>query len=151
MEEFENLAKPWFEKAIKKDVDYKKLAVLMHDRTEKFIDIVEQLDFIDELPDYDIDLYNHKKMKTNPENSLESLKEALPVLEAIDDWNEESVHNALFELIEKLGVKNGLILWPVRVALSGKSFTPGGAIEIADLLGKEESIIRIKKGIEKLS
>ena len=151
MEEFENLAKPWFEKAIKKDVDYKKLAVLMHDRTEKFIDIVEQLDFIDELPDYDIDLYNHKKMKTNPENSLGSLKEALPVLEAIDDWNEESVHNALFELIEKLGVKNGLILWPVRVALSGKSFTPGGAIEIADLLGKEESIIRIKKGIEKLS
>ncbi len=151
MEEFEELAKPWFEKAIKKDVDYKKLAVLMHDRTEKFIDIVEQLDFIDELPDYDIDLYNHKKMKTNPENSLDSLKEALPVLEALTEWNEESIHNALFSLIEKLGVKNGLILWPVRVALSGKSFTPGGAIEIADLLGKEESIERIKKGIEKLS
>lgn len=151
MEEFEELAKPWFEKAIKKEVDYKKLAILMHDRTEKFIDIVEQLDFIDELPDYDIDLYNHKKMKTNPENSLESLKAALPVLEALNDWNEESIHNTLFELIEKLGVKNGLILWPVRVALSGKSFTPGGAIEIADLLGKEESIERIKKGIEKLS
>ncbi len=151
MEEFEELAKPWFEKAIKKEVNYSKLAVLMHDRTEKFIDIVEQLDFIDELPDYDIDLYNHKKMKTNPENSLESLKEALPVLEALDEWNEETVHNALFSLIEKLEVKNGIILWPVRVALSGKSFTPGGAIEIADLLGKEESIIRIKKGIEKLS
>ncbi|MBE7046474.1 MAG: glutamate--tRNA ligase [Ruminococcaceae bacterium] len=151
MEEFEELAKPWFEKAIKKEVDYKKLAILMHDRTEKFIDIVEQLDFIDELPDYDIDLYNHKKMKTNPENSLESLKAALPVLEALNEWNEESIHNTLFELIEKLGVKNGLILWPVRVALSGKSFTPGGAIEIADLLGKEESIERIKKGIEKLS
>lgn len=151
MEEFEELAKPWFEKAVKKDVDYSKLAVLMHDRTEKFIDIVEQLDFIDELPDYDIDLYNHKKMKTNPENSLESLKEVLPVLEALDEWNEETVHNALFSLIEKLEVKNGIILWPVRVALSGKAFTPGGAIEIADLLGKEESIIRIKKGIEKLS
>ena len=90
-------------------------------------------------------------MKTNPENSLTSLKEALPVLEGLEEWNEESIHTALFELIEKLEVKNGLILWPVRVALSGKSFTPGGAIEIADLLGKEESIERIKKGIEKLS
>ena len=90
-------------------------------------------------------------MKTNPENSLESLKNSLPVLEEISDWTEENIHNALFALIEKLGVKNGIILWPLRVALSGKAFTPGGAIELGYILGKDESVTRIKKGIEKLA
>ncbi len=151
IEEFTEKAMPYFKKAVKSDVDYAYLSNLLHDRTEKFSDIIEQIDFIDILPDYDISLYTHKKMKTNPENSLESLKNSLPIIEAIDNWNEETIHNELFKLIEKLEVKNGLVLWPLRVALSGKAFTPGGAIEIAMLLGKEESVRRIKVGIEKLS
>jgi len=90
-------------------------------------------------------------MKTNEENSLESLKDILPVLEGLSDWTEENIHEALFKLIEEKGVKNGIILWPLRVAVSGKSFTPGGGIELCVILGKDESIARIRKGIEKLS
>lgn len=108
------------------------------------------VDFIDALPEYDIALYTHKKMKTNPENSLESLKEVLPVLEGVEDWTEENIHDALFDLIGKLGVKNGIVLWPLRVAVSGKAFTPGGGVEISYLIGKEDTLARIRKGIEKL-
>ena len=122
----------------------------MHTRTELLSDIPAQIDFIDQLPEYDIELYVHKKMKTNPENSLDSLKALLPVAESISDWSEEGIHSAVFELIAQKEVKNGVVLWPMRTALSGKQFTPGGAIELALILGKEESIARIKKGIEKL-
>lgn len=110
------------------------------------------VDFLDTLPEYSIDLYTHKKMKTNPENSLGSLKAVLPVLESIDeaDWTEENIHEKLFALIGEMGVKNGIILWPLRVAVSGKAFTPGGGIEIAALIGKKDTIERVKKGIEKL-
>ena len=90
-------------------------------------------------------------MKTNEENSLESLQAVLPVLEQLEIWTEESIHEALFALIAEKGVKNGLILWPVRVAVSGKQFTPGGGVEICAILGKEESLNRIRKGIEKLT
>jgi glutamyl-tRNA synthetase len=96
-------------------------------------------------------MYCHKKMKTNLENSLQSLKEVLPVMQELDDWTIEGIHDALFGLIEKLGVKNGIILWPLRVALSGKQSTPGGGVEIAYIIGKKDTIDRIKKGIEKLS
>ncbi|MBR7163419.1 MAG: glutamate--tRNA ligase, partial [Clostridia bacterium] len=151
-EAFYEKALPYLKEAIKReDVDLLKAAKLLHDRTEKLSDIPEQLDFIDVLPEYDPALYCHKKMKTNEENSLTSLKEILPVLEGIADWNYDALHEALFSLIEKLEVKNGLILWPLRVAVSGKSFTPGGGIELAELLGKEETLARIKKGIELLS
>jgi len=90
-------------------------------------------------------------MKTTLENSLEALNRILPVLENIDNWNEETIHEKMFELIAEMEVKNGQILWPLRTAVSGKQFTPGGGIELAVLLGKEETIARIKKGIEKLS
>ena len=86
-------------------------------------------------------------MKTNPENSLESLKEVLPVLEGVEDWTEENIHDALFDLIGKLGVKNGIVLWPLGVAVSGKAFTPGGGVEISYLIGKEDTLARIRKGI----
>lgn len=152
LEDFCEHAMPYIKEGCKReDIDFTELAKVLQTRTELFTDIPEQIDFIDALPDYDTALYCHKKMKTNEENSLESLKEVLPVLEALDTWNEESIHDALFALIERLGVKNGLILWPVRVAVSGKQFTPGGGIELCVILGKEESIARIKKGIEKLS
>ena len=152
IDEYLENALPYIKKAVKReDVDVKKIAQLLQPRTELFTDIPEQIDFIDELPEYENALYCHKKMKTNEENSLESLNAILPVLEGISDWTEENIHEALFKLIEEKGVKNGIILWPLRVAVSGKSFTPGGGIELCVILGKEESIARIKKGIEKLS
>lgn len=132
------------------NIDKRAVAALVQSRCEVLTDLAERVDFLDELPDYDVQMYVHKKMKTNLENSLEMLKASLPVLEELEDWSEEGVHAALFGLIEKLGVKNGLILWPVRVAISGKQSTPGGAVEIAAILGKEETIRRIKLGIEKL-
>lgn len=150
LEEFNKEAEPYYKQAVKRNVDHMILSECLHDRTEKFSDIPAQLDFIDELPDYEIDLYTHKKMKTNPENSLESLERMLPVLESIDKWDGETIHEKLFELIAEMGVKNGIVLWPLRVALSGKAFTPGGGIELARLLGKDETLARVKKGIEKL-
>ena len=151
-EEFIEYAKPYIRQTVKKeDLDFNLVATVLKTRCELFTDIPEQLDVIDTLCEYDISLYCHKKMKTNLENSLESLKAILPVLEKIDDWNMESIHNALFSLISEMGVKNGIILWPLRVAVSGKQFTPGGGIEICCLIGKDESIKRIITGIEKLS
>lgn len=151
-EDFAKAAEPYIRQTVKKpDADIAFIASLLKPRTELFTEIPEQVDFIDKLPDYETSLYCHKKMKTNEENSLESLKAILPVLKDLEEWTEESIHEALFALIEKLGVKNGIVLWPLRVALSGKSFTPGGGIEICKILGKDESIRRIEAGIEKLS
>lgn len=151
LDEFHEIALPWIKQGVKKETDTKLIAEVLQPRCVKLSDIPEQLDFIDELPDYSLDLYTSKKMKTNPENSLESLKKAKPVLEAITEWNRDNIHKALFDLVAELGVKNGIILWPVRVAVSGKQFTPGGAVEVAVMLGKEESLRRIDKGIELLS
>lgn len=151
-EEFEKMAMPYIKQAVKReDVDFSLIAKLLQPRTELFTEIPEQIDFIDALPEYDNALYCHKKMKTNEENSLESLNAILPVLEGLESWTQDDIHEALFKLIEEKGVKNGIILWPLRVAVSGKSFTPGGGIELCVILGKDESIARIKKGIEKLS
>ena len=152
VEKFFEYAKPYIEETVKRtDVDFNVIAEVLHPRTELFTDIPEQVDFIDALPEYELELYKNKKMKTDEETSLIALKEALPILEGLNDWNTESIHTTLFELIEKMGVKNGYVLWPVRVALSGKARTPGGAIEIAEIIGKEDSLARIKKGIELLS
>jgi glutamyl-tRNA synthetase len=127
-----------------------KLSRLLHTRVEVLSEIPDSIDFIDELPDYKVEMYVHKKMKTNLENSLEHLKKSYEALKELSQWNEEQIYDCLKELIQQLGVKNGQILWPIRTAVSGKQFTPGGAIELLDLLGKEESLRRIKTGIEKL-
>ncbi|MEG0615754.1 MAG: glutamate--tRNA ligase, partial [Oscillospiraceae bacterium] len=151
-EKFLEMALPHIKETVKRtDVDFKVIAEVLQPRTELFTDIPEQVDFIDALPQYDTAIYCHKKMKTDETTSLAALKQALPVLEALGEWNMTTVHEALFGLIETLGVKNGYMLWPVRVALSGKAFTPGGAIEIAEIIGKKDSIERIKKGIELLT
>ena len=151
-EKFAEYAIPYIKQSVhREDVDLNEIAKLLQARTELFTEIPEMVDFIDALPEYDIALYTHKKMKTNSENSLESLKEVLPVLEGVEDWTEENIHDALFDLIGKLGVKNGIVLWPLRVAVSGKAFTPGGGVEISYLIGKEDTLARIRKGIEKLS
>lgn len=143
-------ALPYIEKAVTRDIDKKKLAEICKTRIEVFPDICELLDFLEELPEYDIEMYTHKKMKTNAESSLEVLKELLPVLEAQEDYSNDALYQMLIAQVEKMGVKNGYVLWPVRTAVSGKQMTPAGATEIMELLGKEESIARIKKGIEKL-
>lgn len=150
--DFMEKALPYIKQTVKReDIDFALLSEVLQPRTEIFTDIPEQVDFIDNLPEYDIAMYCHKKMKTNEETSLIALKEALPVLENISEWTVDNIHEALFGLVEKLGVKNGYILWPVRTAVSGKQFTPGGAVEMCYILGKEDTISRIKKGIEKLS
>jgi glutamyl-tRNA synthetase len=151
LEQFHEKALPWIRKGVKSKTDTKIIAEVLQPRCVKLSDIPEQLDFIDALPDYSIELYTSKKMKTNPQNSLDVLKAVKPVLEALSDWNRENIHEALFGLVTTLGVKNGVVLWPVRVAVSGKQFTPGGAVEICVMLGKEESLRRIDVGIALLS
>lgn len=152
LDEFHEVAKPYYQGAIKDEsIDLKKVSKILQARTEILTAIPEKVDFLDELPEYDEAIYVHKKMKTTLENSLESLKAALPVLEALEQWDEQSIHDSLLQLVEKLGIKNGQMLWPVRTAITGKDVTPGGAIEIADILGKEESLKRIRVGIEKLT
>lgn len=143
-------ALPYIEKAVTRDIDKKKLAEICKTRIEVFPDICDLLDFLEELPEYDIEMYTHKKMKTNAESSLDVLKALLPVLEAQDDYSNDALYQLLIAQVEKMGVKNGYVLWPIRTAVSGKQMTPAGATEIMELLGKEESIARIKKGIEKL-
>ena len=151
-EAFYDMAKPWLDKGIHSDsIDRRAVAALLQPRCELLSEIPEQVDFLDRLPEYDTALFCHKKMKTDRENSLTSLQAILPVLESVDNWTQEGLHDALFALIEKMGVKNGVVLWPLRVALSGKAFTPGGGIELALLLGKEQSLERVRHAIELLS
>jgi len=151
VEEFHNLALPFYEKAItNKNIDTLKLSKLLQIRTEVLTTIPETIDFLDQLPDYDVQMYVHKKSKTTLENSLENLTAAYPILEGISDWNADSIHEKIFAHIEALGIKNSLMLWPIRTAVSGKAVTPGGAIEIADIIGKEETLKRISIGMDKL-
>ena len=148
---FTEAATPYIRQTVSRpDVDLALIASVLQPRCELLSDIPEQVDFIDRLPDYDVELYVHKKMKTTVENSLEALREILPVMEGLEDYTADSIHTALFELIARLELKNGRILWPLRVALSGKQFTPGGGIEIAAILGKEETLARIRDGIARL-
>ena len=149
-ERFYELALPYVKEVIKKDYDLLKIMELIKSRIEVFTDIKEKIDFFEELPDYDIGIYTHKKMKTNPENSLEILRDILPVLEAHEDYSFDSLHDLVMDFIAKKEVKNGLVLWPIRTAVSGKAQTPGGAFEIMDIIGKQESLYRIKEGINKL-
>jgi len=152
LDEYHNMALPYYQKIIRDpNMDLYKLSGLLHHRTEILDDIYKLTDFIVELPDYDIQLYVHKKMKTTLENSKEHLIKAYDVLSNIDDWKEEIIHDSLFKLINDLGIKTGQMMWPIRTALSGKESSPGGATELLDLLGKEESLRRIKIGIDKLS
>ena len=145
-------AKPWLEKAISSaNIDLKSVAALVQSRCEILSDLPERVDFLDKLPEYSNELYVHKTSKTNTENSLESLNAILPVLEKLDTWTNEALYEALVQLAAELEVKNSIILWPLRVAVSGKASTPGGATELCALLGKDESIARVKAGISKLT
>jgi glutamyl-tRNA synthetase len=151
-DEFYAMAEPYLKKAIKTEgIDLKKVAHYIHTRIGTFNDIEEMVDFIDELPEYSTELYTHKKMKTNEENSLENLQKIIPVLEKIEVWDNDHIYGDMAAFIKEIEIKNGQMFWPVRTALSGKPTSPCGASELAELLGKEETIKRIKKGIEMLS
>ncbi|MBR2696934.1 MAG: glutamate--tRNA ligase [Parasporobacterium sp.] len=147
---YSKYALPYVEQVIKKDLNTYKILELMKTRIEVFPDIPEKIDFFEELPEYDASMYTHKKMKTNSENSLEVLKETLPLLEAQEDYSIEALQALIMDYIGKKGVKNGVVLWPLRTAVSGKQSTPGGAFEIMEIIGKEETLKRIRIGIEKL-
>ena len=150
-DEFYEKAEPWLRKAISNPaIDLKAVAALVQPRCEILSDLPERVDFLDKLPDYDTALYVHKKSKTTLENSLASLKAILPALEAQEDWSNDALYATLTALAEQLGVKNSIVLWPLRVAVSGKASTPGGATELCALLGKAESISRIRDGIARL-
>ena len=151
-ESFHALALPWLRKALtREDIDTRLLASLLHPRCEVLSDLPEKVDFFDTLPEYDTEIYVHKKMKTTKESSLEALRALRPVLLEISPWTQENVHGAVFCLIEKLEVKNAALLWPLRTALSGKPVSPGGGVELAVLLGKDDTINRIDDGITRLS
>ncbi|MBP3338760.1 MAG: glutamate--tRNA ligase [Lachnospiraceae bacterium] len=149
-EKFYDMAMPYIKEVITKDLDLKKILDMVKTRIEVLPDIKEHVDFFEELPEYDIEMYTHKKMKTDSAISLEVLKEVLPMLEATDDYSVDNLHDIMMKYIADKGIKNGTGLWPVRTAVSGKQMTPAGAFEIMEVIGKEETIKRIKVGIEKL-
>ena len=149
-DKFYEMAEPYIRETVTKDYNLKKIAALVKTRIEIFPDINEQIDFFEELPEYDISMYTHKKMKTNAQTSFAVLTSLLPLLEAQGDYS----NDALFETLKKYAsdncFKTGYVMWPVRTAVSGNQNTPGGATEIMEIIGKEESLKRIKIAIEKL-
>lgn len=149
-EAFFKLAKPYIDKVITKPLDIRKIANMVKTRIEVLPQIADHIDFFEELPQYDISMYTHKKMKTDSVNSLELLKEVLPILEATDDYSNDNLFGILSAFGKEHEYKTGFIMWPIRTALSGKQMTPAGATEIMEILGKDESIKRIKIGIDKL-
>ena len=150
-EDFFTGAEGYLKEAIQSPaIDLSLIAPLVQPRCDTWLDLAPQVDFFDKLPAYSNDLYCHKKMKTNVENSLEALNLILPELEALSDWTYEALHDALIGLATKLELKNGRIMWPVRTALSGKAVTPGGAVELCHILGRDEALNRIRHGITQL-
>ena len=150
-DKFYEMALPYIKEVITKDYDLKKIAHMVQTRIEIFPEIRDHIDFFEELPEYDVAMYTHKKMKTNAQTSLEVLQEILPVLEAQEDYSNDALYQTLLKYVEQKGCKNGYVMWPIRTAVSGKQMTPGGATELMEVLGKEESLARIRKGIELLS
>lgn len=150
-DKFYEQAEPIIKSVIKKDLNLEQIAKMVQTRIEVFPDIPALIDFFEEVPEYDIEMYTHKKMKTNAENSLMVLKDLLPLLETHDDYTNDSLYELITKYAADKELKNGTALWPIRTALSGKQMTPAGATEILEVLGKEESVKRIKAAIEKLS
>ena len=149
-EAFYKRALPYLKAVIHRDLDLKKIAAMVKTRIEIFPDIAGQVDFFETLPEYETSLYAHKKMKTTEESSLAVLREVLPVLERQEDYSNDALYQALMEVVNRLGCKTGYVMWPVRVAVSGRQMTPAGATEIMEILGKEESLARLRAGIKKL-
>ena len=150
-EEFAKEAEPWIRQAVKNEAyDAAAIAALLQARCEKLSDIPKKVDFFDTLPEYGVELYTNKKSKTTGEVSLEMLKQTAPVLATLTDWSQDAIHGALVGLAEQLGVKNATLMWPLRIAVAGKAVTPGGAVEICRILGRDETLRRMEIGMEKL-
>ena len=147
-EAFAKVAEPYIRQSVTKECyDAAAIAAVLQARCEKLTDIPEKVDFFDELPEYSVEFFTNKKSKTNSEVSLAMLEAAVPVLEALEQWTTEAIHDALISLAEKLEVKNATLMWPVRIAAAGKLVTPGGAVEICQILGKDETIRRLRAGM----
>lgn len=150
-ERYYELVMPYIKEVISRDIDLYKIADLVKSRIEIFPDVKDMIDFFEDLPDYDIDMYTNKKSKTNPENSLEILQEQLVLLEELEDYSKPGIQDCINQYIESKEINKRKGLWPIRIAVAGKQVTPGGAYEIIEILGKEETIRRIKLAIEKLN
>ena len=151
-EEFCKAAEPYIRQAVKNEAySVGEIAALLQARCEKLTDIPEKVDFFDALPEYGVEFYTNKKSKTNSEVSLDMLNKVLPKLESLPEWTNDAIHDMLVSFAEELGVKNATLMWPLRIAVAGKLVTPGGAVEICHILGREETIKRVKAGIAKLA
>ena len=150
-EDFAKVAEPWIRKAVKDPaIDAAAIAALLQQRTEVLTEIPEKLDFFDALPEYDTELFVHKKSKSDEASSKAVLETVIPLFEALESWDDEHILDTMVKLAEEQGVKNAKIMWPVRIAAAGKAVTPGGAVEICRILGKAETLRRLQIGLEKL-
>ena len=150
--DFAKVAEPYIRQSVKNPaIDVSAVAALLQARCEKLTKIPEKVDFFDALPDYDVAFFTNKKSKTDAEVSARMLQAAIPALEGIADWTQDAVHDTLIALAESLGVKNATLMWPVRIAAAGKLVTPGGAVELCHILGKDETLRRLRLGLEKLT
>ena len=150
-EAFAAVAEPYIRQAVKNEAyDAAAIAALLQQRTEVLTDIPEKLDFFDTLPEYDTELFVHKKSKSDRDSAKDMLGRVIPRFEALDSWEDDSILNAMVKLAEELEVKNAKVMWPVRIAAAGKAVTPGGAVEICRILGREETLRRLRVGLEKL-
>ena len=150
-EAFADAARPYIRQAVQReDISVDDIAALLQARCEKLTDIPEKVDFFQALPEYDAELFTNKKSKTNAEVSKAMLEAAIPMLRQLPDWTQDAIHDGLVELAAKLEVKNATLMWPVRIAAAGKAVTPGGAVEICRILGREETLKRLELGLEKL-
>ena len=151
-EAFAKVAEPYIRQAVKNPaIDAAAIAALLQQRTEVLTDIPEKLDFFDALPEYDTELFVHKKSKSDKDSSREMLGRVIPLFEALESWEDENILNVMVKLAEELEVKNAKVMWPVRIAAAGKAVTPGGAVEICRILGKDETLRRLRIGLEKLA
>ena len=150
-EKFYEMALPYLKEVITKDLDFHKIAAMVKTRIEVFPDIKDQVDLFEKVPEYETSMYVHKKMKTNEETSLQVLREVQPLLEAQEDFSNDALFAMLSAYAKEHGYKVGYVMWPIRTALSGKQMTPAGATESLEVLGKEESLVRIQAAIDKLN
>ena len=150
-DEFARVAEPYIRQAVKNPaIDAAAIAALLQQRTEVLTDIPEKLDFFDALPEYDTELFVHKKSKSDKDSAKDVLGRVIPLFEALESWDDDSILNTMVKLAEELEAKNAKVMWPVRIAAAGKAVTPGGAVEICRILGRDETLKRLRAGLEKL-
>ena len=149
-ETFYENALPYIRQVIHKELDFRKIAQMVKTRIEIYPDLMELIDFFQELPEYDPEIFTHKKMKTTKESSLEVLRDLIPLLSEQEDYSNDALYETLSGYVKEKGYKNGYVMWPARIAVSGKQMTPAGATEIMEVLGKEETLRRMEKAVEML-